>query len=84
MKEAWLQLLDQGRSDGQCHEYGEQSRLHVNITVAQVPESERIEEACPYVEHKFSLPSVRQCIAVNGPQDTTYNCIIWRPPVGDK
>lgn len=55
MKELWLQLLDQRGRNRQGHKAGEESRLHVNVAVAQMPESECVEKTGEYMKHHFAL-----------------------------
>lgn len=50
-----LQLLDKRRGDRQCHKDGEESRLHVDEAVAQVPEGERVEKTSENVKQHFAL-----------------------------
>lgn len=45
MEKFGLQLLDKRRRDGQGHENGKHARLHVNVTVSQMPESECVEKS---------------------------------------
>jgi hypothetical protein len=42
---AGLQLLDQGRNNGQRHEDGEEAGLHIDLRVSNFPEGEGGEEA---------------------------------------
>lgn len=55
MQVSGLELLDQRRSDDESHEDGEESRLHVDIAIAEIPECEGVEEAGDYMEHELAL-----------------------------
>lgn len=55
MKKPWLQLLNQRWRDSERHEDREESRLHIDITVPQVPEGERVEQAGEDVKHELAL-----------------------------
>jgi hypothetical protein len=50
-----LELLNQWGRNGQGHEGREQPRLHVNVTISQMPEGKSVEETREYVEHEFAL-----------------------------
>ena len=54
---AWLELLYQRWSYRQGHENREESRLHVDQTIIQMPECEGVEKAGKNVEHEFTLVS---------------------------
>lgn len=82
MKELGLQLLDERWGNGECHEDGEEARLHVDVTVFQVPESEGVEETGEDVKHELALGFV-SCVNVELAVHT-YQGVLRVPPVGDK
>lgn len=55
MQISWLKLLYKGRGDCECHENRKESRLHIDVAVAQMPESESVEEASEYMKHYLPL-----------------------------
>jgi hypothetical protein len=53
-----LQLLNQRRRDGQSHKDREKPRLHVDVTVPQMPERKSIEKAREDVKHELALVQI--------------------------
>lgn len=49
-----LELLDQGRRDGEGHEDGKETRLEIDRGVSEVVERERRKETSEDVEHEFA------------------------------
>jgi hypothetical protein len=55
VQEPGLELLDQGRRDGESHEDREEPRLHVDVAISQMPEGKRVEESGEDMKKEFAL-----------------------------
>ena len=71
-----LELLDERRGNGERHEHGEESRLHIDLAIAQAPERKAVEQAGNDVEHEHTNHVLR--ISPHGDKAAMYNGIHLR------